>query len=164
MKPRLLFVMNSSRYFILNRLPLAKAAQAEGYEVGVAVPKDDIESCKTIEAAGITVYKWPLKRLGLGSFTTLWSLFRLFLIIRKFKPDIVHSLTIKPVIISGWLCRMLRIRMVVLVAGRGIAFQDPVLAPIATGLYRVALKSRKTYVCFQNEEDQTFFIEKRDCL
>ncbi len=160
MSGHLLFVMNSAKYFLLNRLPLAEAARKSGYRVSLAAPADDVESVQRIESAGVTFYEWSLVRKGLAPFSTAKSLLSLRKILKRANPSLVHSLTIKSVILSGIACRMSGIPMVTLVPGRGVAFDSKLLAPIARLLYAVALSDRSTQVCFQNREDRQFFIEK----
>ena len=157
---RLLFVMNSAHYFCLNRMGLAKAAQRDGWEVHVAVVQDDPKSCQEIIDAGMQLHPWQLSRRGFGILSTLQSLLKLWQLIHELKPDLVHSLTIKPVILSGLLCRFRQIPMVALIAGRGHSFDGPPwLRWMAKTLYSWALKGADTRVAFQNPSDRELFLE-----
>ena len=156
---KLLFVMNSAHYFVLNRLPLARAAKAAGYDVYLAVQSDDVESVARIEAEGITCLPFNLRRRGLNPFSTLASYRQLSRIFRDIQPDIVHGYTIKALVLSGILCRHRKIPFVGLIAGRGMAFNSTgwtgwCLKKLATALYRYIFASPHAAACFQNPDDQ----------
>lgn len=158
---RLLFVLNSSQYFVLNRMSLAKAAQGAGYEVAVAAVDDDADSTQAIRDAGMQFHVLSLSRRGFNPFSTarsLWSLFRIF---RRVQPDIIHAWTIKAIVLSGILARLMKLPMVALIAGRGHSFDGgPLLRNLAKGLYRIALGGKLTHVVFQNSDDLDYFIDQ----
>jgi len=66
----LLFVMNSTKYFYLNRFRLAQEAISSGYKVFLAAPKDDLCTLEKLEAIGVTVIDFPLSRRSLNPFGT----------------------------------------------------------------------------------------------
>ena len=57
---RLLYVVNEDWAFLLNRLPMARAAQKTGFEVHVATRVND--GARDIEAEGFTLHPIPLQR------------------------------------------------------------------------------------------------------
>lgn len=140
---------------------LALAAQRAGYEVHVAAVQDDSDSVDQIKEAGFSFHPFSLSRRGLNPFSTLHSLDRLLRIVRQVQPTLVHSLTIKSIVLSGIVCRMLGIPLIALIAGRGTSFDSSSLTrQIAKSLCHIALDAPLTRVCFQNPEDQAFFYEK----
>lgn len=152
--------MNSIHYFLLNRQGLARAAKQAGYTVHVAAVPDDEASLRQLEAEGFYFHPLPLCRQGFGPFGTLKTLRRLIQIIREVQPAIVHSLTIKPVILSGFICQFLRQPMVALIPGRGCSFSGSLLTrTLAQLLYKWSLRSPQTEVCFQNAEDHALFLQ-----
>ncbi|SCA63985.1 hypothetical protein SCG7086_BM_00050 [Chlamydiales bacterium SCGC AG-110-P3] len=156
---KLLFVMNSAHYFVLNRLPLAITAKKAGYDVYIAAQCDDAESVRRIESEGITYLPFNIHRKGLKPLSTLSSYRQLSNIFNEIQPDIVHGYTIKALVLSGILCRHRNIPFVGLIAGSGMAFnskglQGWILKQIAKNLYRYVFRSRQSVSCFQNRDDQ----------
>ena len=72
--PRLLFVANVSFSFIHNRLALAQAAQAAGYEVHVATRVWRAEDQERIQAAGMQLHPIDIGRGDSGLLYDLRSL------------------------------------------------------------------------------------------
>jgi glycosyltransferase involved in cell wall biosynthesis len=162
---KLLFVTNSARYFFHHRIRLAKFAKNKGFEIGVVAVTDSEEHKTKILAEGFQYFEIPLKRNSLNPFREIITFIKIGLHIVKFKPSILHSLTIKAVIYSGILCRILGVPMVGLIPGRGAAFITPgikgkFLRILATKLYRVALKTNTICPCFENQEDLEFFRQE----
>src|SRR5712671_4828520 len=108
---RIAYVVHPPEFFVSHRLPLALKAQAEGFDVVVITV--DNAAVETIRAAGIP---WRPMRLDAGGVNplrdliTALDLFRLF---RELKPDIVHNVTIKPVIYGTLAARFARVPRVI---------------------------------------------------
>lgn len=161
--PKLLFVVNQIDFFKSHRLPLALAAQAAGYEVHVATAAS--KGASEIGALGLTHHELPLQRKGLNPWSDLrllWSLFRLFL---RLRPEVLHLVTIKPVIYGGLVARCLRVPGVIMaISGFGFVFtQSGALARILRGLvmilYRLAIGGGRVRVIFQNPDDRDAFAK-----
>ncbi len=159
---KLLFVVNSVRYFVQHRLSLAKRASASGYEVSVAAEPDDPHSLELVRAARIGFFPLPQSPMRLDPVGELRSFLALRRVLRKLQPALVHSMTIKSVVYSGILSRALHTPMLALIPGRGTAFvsggaRGKVLKWTACTLYRLALRHVGSFVCFENMEDKAFF-------
>ena len=119
MKSILLFVINETSTFFSHRLSLAKSAQEMGYEVHVAAPKADVR----LSEHGFIYHPIKLDRKGLNPIheaRTICDLFRLY---RSIKPNIVHHVTIKPILYGGIAARLARVPAVVnAVTGLGYLF------------------------------------------
>ncbi|HLS51039.1 MAG TPA: glycosyltransferase, partial [Burkholderiaceae bacterium] len=97
--PRLLMVVNNPAFFLSHRLSIALAAQKAGFDVHVATPYD--RDVNTIRHYGLTHHTVQLTRSGMNPLVEglgVWRLWRLF---RRVRPDIVHAVTIKPVLYGG---------------------------------------------------------------
>jgi len=156
--PRLLFVVNNPAFFLSHRLPLALAAQRAGYDVHVATMAGD--SVSRIQAHGLTHHIIPMTRSGknpLQELRTVWSLYRLF---RQLRPDVVHLVTIKPVLYGGIAARLAGVpAMVSAISGLGFVFvakgaKASVVRQVVTVLYRLALGHRNSRIVFQNGNDR----------
>jgi len=163
MTARLLFVVNIPRFFLSHRLPLALAASAAGYDVHVATSDHDPENLERIRAAGLTVHPIPLAQHGrspLAEVRTVVALTRLY---HRLRPDLLHHVTIKPLLYGGIAARLTRRRAVIAaMSGLGRAFRDEHGQPRRPGpalrtALRIALPRRSTHLLFQNAEDLAVF-------
>jgi len=159
--PRLLFVVNQLGFFKSHRLPLALAAQAKGFQVHIATAPS--EAAAEMVALGLTHHAVPLQRGGfnpLSDLRLLWSLLYLFL---RLRPQVLHLVTIKPVIYGGIAARCLRLPSVIMaISGLGFVFIQKsglsrVLQTFVQQLYRLAVGGNRVRVIFQNQDDcETF--------
>ena len=85
---RLLYVVNEDWAFLLNRLPMARAAQKAGFEVHVATRVND--GTRAIEAEGFTLHPIPLRRGGISPLTAIPAILALRQITGRIKPDVAH--------------------------------------------------------------------------
>lgn len=166
MGPRkLLFVVNVPEFFLSHRLPVALAAKKEGYEVHVATAAgSDVEK---IRAHGLTHHVIPFARSGQHPLRELKTLLNLVRVFRELKPDLVHLVTIKPVLYGGMAARATRVRAVVAaVSGLGTVFiaKSPMgrlRRWLVTRMYRSAFKLPQLTVIFQNSNDRDMLLTSR---
>src|SRR5262249_48957549 len=85
---RLLYVVTEDYAFLLNRLPMARAAREAGYEVHVATRVD--KGAAAIEAEGFILHRIPFRRGGLSSYSAVPTIIALRRLKNRIKPDIVH--------------------------------------------------------------------------
>jgi glycosyltransferase involved in cell wall biosynthesis len=96
---------------------------------------------------------------------TLFQLLNLFL---KVRPDLVHLVTIKPVLLGGIAARMARVPAVVAaISGLGYVFLDRGWISrrrqqVVSTLYRIALGHSNLKVIFQNEDDRIALMRLAD--
>lgn len=153
--------MNSSHYFVANRLALASLLVQKGWKVSLAAHPDNKKSIQEITSKGVTFYPLPIQRQGLAPLSALISAKNLWTLLRKVQPDVVFSYTLKTIFFSGILCRILNIPYICLITGIGNAFTSyPQVTPL---LYRLALSHPTTKVCFQNSENKEFFLHNKIC-
>lgn len=103
----ILFVGNSAEYFLSHRLELAKALLQLGHKVTAILPGPVNPAVQqAITGVGLAVEEMPYHPAGMNPFRdgrTLWSLWRHF---RRQRPDVVHLLTIKPILLGGIAARL----------------------------------------------------------
>ncbi|NLC37077.1 MAG: glycosyltransferase, partial [Alcaligenaceae bacterium] len=155
---RLLFLVNNPAFFLSHRLPIAQAARDAGYEVHVATM--DGPSVPLIQEQGFTHHVVPMSRSGSKPWEELSSLVAFWRLFRRLKPDLIHAVTIKPVLYGGIAARLAGApAYVAAVSGLGFVFTrreggfDP-LRLAATLLYRLALGHRNSRVVLQNVSDR----------
>jgi len=153
-----LFVVTEDWYFCSHRLAQARAALAQGYEVSVATRVD--RHRQVMRDAGIRLIALRrLRRRSANPWREWLSLWELWGILRRERPDIVHLVALKPVIYGGIAARLTGIRVVAAIAGLGHLFaaRDAgarCLGALALRLFRLALGAAGTRVIVQNPEDR----------
>lgn len=162
MKPILLMVVNDPAFFISHRLPIAEGARRAGYSVHIATRSGD--HVREILSYGFYHYVLPLSRSGgnpLAEFRSLISIWRLCWSLR---PDILHLVTIKPVLYGGIAARLAPVKSVVVaISGLGFVFiangiRAKFLRGLINTLYWLALGKRNLRVVFQNPDDRQAFV------
>jgi len=158
MKQKLMFVVNVDWFFISHRLSIALAAQRCGYEVHVAAGLTNRSA--ELENYGFTVHALPLDRSGISVVSALRLTLELWRIFRLVRPDLVHLVTIKPVLFGGLAARLAGIGSVVAaVSGLGYVFvaRGPwaaVRRVLISAWYRLVFSNRNVVVIFQNTDDR----------
>ena len=161
---KLLYVVNEARFFLSHRLALGLAAVGRGDEVWVVTGPNTGEA--ELAQHGFKHVSVPLTRSGFTLFQEVAAYRALKQIYRRENPDLVHHVTIKPVIYGSLAARAAKIPAVVnAVPGLGFVFsrrglRAGVLRTLVTTLYRFAFANIHMRVIFQNSEDQREFVSQ----
>lgn len=164
MRNTILFLVNVDWFFVSHRLPIALEAIRAGHQVHLACSFTD--QADYLSSLGINLHELPLSRGGTGPWAELKTFWFIFQTIRKIRPDIVHCVTIKPMLYGGIAGRILGIPgRVASVSGLGYVFVSSGIKARAlrlgiSGAYRLALKSRNAKVIFQNPQDRDLLLSK----
>lgn len=159
---RLLVVVNSAEFFLSHRLRVALEARKGGFEVHIATPPG--QATGGITAAGFIHHEFALSRSGRSMFAELDSLVTLCRLFRKLRPDIVHLVTIKPVLYGGIAAQLTGVPSVVAaVSGLGFVFlaegsRAAFRRAVVGFLYRCAFRHKNLKVIFQNDVDRHSFL------
>lgn len=167
---RLLFVVNESHFFLSHRLPVAQAASAAGFEVHVAAPDDHVWAPDGFDVGELARYGFafhaiPLSRRGLNPLQDAGTFFSVLALLRRLEPDLVHLLTIKPVLYGGMAGRLAGTPALVAgITGLGHAFIARGLraSALRAGLrlaYRLAFGHQNCAIIAQNRADRAALIE-----
>ncbi|MCY7294345.1 glycosyltransferase family 4 protein [Alteromonas sp. a30] len=160
---KLLYFVSEDWYFCSHRLELAKAAVAKGYDVSILCNVNRHRS--VIEEAGIRVIPMDIDRANTGLLANLMLLLQVIKIFLKEKPDVVHNVAQKPVLmgtIAAHLCGAKRI--VNALGGLGFVFMSKttkakILKYVMSTLYKLLFNLRRTVLILQNRDDYQFFVE-----
>lgn len=145
-------------YFASHRLHLAKAALSAGFRVGVLTNVSKLGPY--IGHQGITLFDWTIRRRSFNPFTEFKSIRQLVSTYRRFKPDIVHHVALKPVIYGALAARLANVsRRVQALGGLGFVFTSRrfsarLLLPVIKWLYAIALAGERTRLIVQNKDDK----------
>lgn len=161
---RLLFVATVDWFFISHRLPLAIAARDAGYDVTVAAADTGVAQ-KIIEA-GLKFAPLPFARSSVNPLTEARTVFALLRLISRLKPDIVHNISLKPVLYGGIVTALLRTPLVVsAMTGFGHLFSKGTESGLAQRTIKRVLRSlwrrRGAVIILQNEDHAEFLINEQ---
>lgn len=127
-------------------------------EVYIALPKG--EFYEDLLAIGCKYIITQLDRHGTNPVKELKTVFGYKKIIKRIKPEIVFTYTIKPNVYAGMACAALNIPYVANITGLGTAVENPGLMQLLTvSLYKYGLRKAQK-VFFQNTENRDFFVKK----
>ncbi|MBS4046094.1 MAG: glycosyltransferase family 4 protein [Alphaproteobacteria bacterium] len=166
MARRLLIVVQEALFFTTHRLPVGLAMQKRGWAVHVAAPEDPAIAAR-LAAQGFIFHPIPLTRSRQNPLAELRLLLVLIGLYLKLRPDLLHLVSIKPVVWGGIAARLLRLPAVIhAITGLGYIFiqaedradrKTGLLRGLVAWLYRQALGYDRSMAIFQNPDDLAVF-------
>ncbi len=164
-KPTILFLVTDDWFFLIHRQALAEAAQAAGFQVLVATaPGPQVAK---IKALGFVHYPLKMRRASRNPMREVVGFFDLVSLYRRLKPDIVHQVSIKPIIYGSLAARLAGVPAVVnAVTGLGFVFiaggrLKKYLKNIIEMAYRVAGSHAPIRFLFENPDDRDHFLHRK---
>lgn len=160
---KILYVDNNPDFILSHRLPVLLAAQTRGWEVHVAAPEKP--SARDIEAKGFVFHPIRLNRSGMNPISEIMTIRCLSRLYRKLRPDLVHHISVKPVVYGGIAARLAKVPAVVnAFTGLGYAFiangpKGFALRRMIFFLSRLSFAHGHSVVLFQNEDDRRVFVD-----
>ena len=161
MKIKLLFVVNVDWFFISHRLIIAEEAMKKGFEVFVACK--DTGRSHEITDKGIEFIDLPFSRSGINPISEFSVLIKFYKIYNEIKPDIVHHITLKPIIYGTLISRLFKVKGIVnAVSGLGYNFtadRKGLVQKIMIRLLKIGFKRNNLTIIFQNDDDKKAFYD-----
>ncbi len=157
---RILYVVTEDWYFLSHRLPMALAAKDAGYEVHVATRLNAGKDA--IAAEGFIAHALDWERGSLSLSHSLGGVSALRRLLRELKPDILHNVALKSVLLGSIAALGLdRIAVVNSLTGLGILFiGEARVSVLKRKAVRYALqfllKRPRTTTIMQNPDDRAF--------
>ena len=161
-EPRILYVVTEDWYFLSHRLPMARAAKAAGYEVHVATRLNKGKAA--IEEEGFTPHALSWQRGSLSPTRSLAGVAELRRLLRALKPDILHNISLKPVLLGGIASLGLSsIAVVNSLTGLGTLFvgnhrKSELTRPLVVAALKALLKRPNVRTIVQNPDDKRFVL------
>ena len=150
-----MFVVNVDWFFISHRIALAENAIKKGYRVTL-VAKDTGKKEEIIKM-GIQFIDLNISRSGTNLFLELLLFLKLFSIYLFQRPNIIHHVTLKPVIYGSIVAKILKIKGVVnAISGLGYTFTGQrrgLVKNLMINLMKFAFNDKKFTMIFQNRDD-----------
>lgn len=155
----ILFIVNHNITIYQFRRELVERLVARGYAVTAALPV--IPETEKLKRLGCRVIDVPVERRGTNPAHDFKLMLKYCAILKREKPDLVLTYTIKPNIYGGMACQLLNIPYFCTITGLGTAVEGGgLLRRISLFLYRIGLrKARKVF--FQNGQNRRVFREAR---
>lgn len=164
LRPLVLYLVTEDWYFHAHRLSLARAAKRAGYTVAVATRVGHFGPA--IEAEGFQLIRLRWERGTLNPLRIGMELWEIANVYRKMKPDIVHHVSTKSIIL-GSTANLFCIRLPSINAftGLGLLFSSPrarerVLAAAVSFVLRRTLNKPQTITLLENEDDRRVVITR----
>lgn len=161
---KILFVVNVDWFFVSHRLPIALKAIEHGYDVHLACTFTDKRGF--LESLGINCHNISFSRSGSSLRCELNSIGSIRRLLKDIDVDVVHAVTIKPVIYTGFVLQSMAHRpaFVAAISGLGYVFTANTIRAKSTKLlvslmYKFALRSKRKMVIFQNTSDQAILSD-----
>lgn len=159
---KILIICNYSSGLYTFRGMLIQELVKRGHIVKAIVPETSDQNEKKAEENLKRLHcglkRIPMERRGMNPIHDLKLMKEYLKTVRKMRPDMVLTYTIKPNIYGGLVCRILRVPYAVNITGLGTAFQkDGMLKKMVTMMYKTALKRAKV-VFFENVENRDIMV------
>lgn len=146
---KIMIIGNSIDGFYSFRRELAAELKARGYEVILAFPEGGRTEFFALQ--GFRMVNVEMERHGVNPLHELGLLRSFWHLIRREKPDVVLTYTIKPNIYGGLVCRLARVPQLANITGLGTALAGQgVKQKLLMTLYRIGI-GKAACVFFQNE-------------
>lgn len=163
---KLLFIVNVDWYFQLHWLPRAIAAKKSGFDVIVATHFTAPSIRTELRKLGFSLVPLFLDRKSINPVNNLKTKQRIAKLVDRIQPDIVHSITVKPNVYSGFICSRRNLCQVMSVTGLGLTFSSKktkarLSKKIITRLYRKVAQNPNSHILFENEDDRALFSNLR---
>jgi len=164
---KLIIVVNELRFFLSHRLPIALAARDAGYEVHVASRLGTSSEIKQLNQESLQFHPISFRRSSTGLWQELKTLNELHRLYKEIQPNIVHHVTIKPVLYGTLAARWVGgIQILNAISGLGYLFiaqgwKSSIRKKILLWGYRAILNSKKVWILFQNPDDQALFAQHK---
>jgi len=165
LKPAIVFVGADASYMYSFRGPIIRHFVDAGYQVTIIATVGDGFEQEQYNLPEVELIDWALSKSHIGIVPNLTGFIRLIALLRRLKPVIVFSHTIKSVIFASLAASLLRIpRIVAMIPGLGFSFgnnhdrRNTFIKLAAHAGYKLSL-SRTNLIIFQNEDDRKLLID-----
>jgi glycosyltransferase involved in cell wall biosynthesis len=159
--PRLLYVGSEDWAFLTHRLPMARAAQAAGFEIHVATRVGD--GAAAIEREGFVLHAVPFARGRLSPFASLRTILALRRVHRQVAPDLVHRVAVQSTVLGGLAALGRPVAAVNAITGLGYTFisgslKARALRAAISALMRLLINRDCSVALVQNPDDRDMLL------
>ncbi len=149
-----LILTNSINGLYSFRRELIEELLQNSLNVTISAPNDT--RTNYFKDIGCNMIETNISRRGTNPISDSKLLINFLRIIKKSKPDVVLTYTIKPNVYGGIACRLTRTPQIANITGLGTAVENKgILQKITLALYKIGLKKSKC-IFFQNKQNMNF--------
>ena len=165
MKKIFMFV-NVDWFFYSHRLPIANASRE--HDINMFVFTDITDKEKNQTPSEYRMVQSPLTR----KLNNPWSLFSEFLsalsLIYREKPDVIHAVTIKPILFMGLIAKLTKTPFIAAISGFGPVMEQnnfikKLRFKMVLLIYRFIFSSETVNTICQNENDKNILLQHSLC-
>lgn len=157
-------LVNVSWFFLSHRLPLAVEAIHRGWAFHVGTRIHPADDRARLRSAGVNIHALRFARSGWAFIQDAYSIVQIWRLYRRLRPDIVHLVTLKPIIFGGLVARLAGIDSVV-AAVPGLGYSFTAKGPVARvrrnvilRLMKLSMRHPRSVVICQNPEDRDVLV------
>lgn len=158
---KIIYLVTEDWFFVSHFLPMARVAREIGLDVIVATRVN--RHAARLAAEGIRVIPMNVERKSLGIVDAVRNVAYAYKIIAHEKPDIVHCIALRPVLLGGIAAKLAGAKQLVLApTGLGHLWtEDGISVRLLRSVLRVVvggwLRGARTTYLFENEDDPREF-------
>ena len=166
MRPKILFLFSDDRFFWSHRLPVAKAALRDGYEVVIATVV--YSYARQIQEEGFRLIPLKMLRKAGSLFTEINAIRQIRAIYRSERPDILHHVAIKAVL-YGSVAALSQKQTPAVNALTGLGYlaastsrKATLLRFVVWNAFKFLLRRGNQWVLVENQQDKELLTEQLD--
>ena len=168
---KVVYIINHISFFISHILPIAKQAK-KNYKIFVIFGEPASLEMEKIAMKTFKKYKIGYKKISYSSSNInivieLLKLIKVFFVIKRIKPDIIHAVGNKAILFGGIVSRILSIQgLVIFVTGMGflysnkLNFKEIFIKKIIFFIKKFIFKHKNKIIVVENFDDYKFFLKK----
>lgn len=168
---KILILGNSTKSLFTHRAELLDELLLQKFQIVISTPIDDEnyvakkniknQMIQEMELKGVKHIETDIDRRGVNPIKDIFLILKYISIIKKEKPEIILSYTIKPNIYGGMVARFLGIEYINNITGLGTSLQgNGLLTKLLKQMYKISFKNSKC-IFFQNETNMNFFLNNK---
>jgi len=160
-KSKILFVCTQDWFFKSHFMPLAQAAVSQN-QFEVVLVTNISKHRKEIEQTKVRLIDFDLKRSSKNVFSAFLLLWNLILVLRKERPDIIHFLALKPILLGGLAAFFVpKSAAIYHLTGLGYLAESKsrivaLIRNISFWLITMFLRRKKSWLIIENPDDLAF--------
>ena len=163
MQKKILYLVTEDWYFWSHRLSLAEASRNLGFEIIIVTRAGNFS--ERIKAKGFNLVPLKIHRTVVSPVKEIATLIKLVRIYRKTKPDLVHHISLKPVLtgsVAAWIAGVPHI--VNAYTGLGYifisrSFTSRILSIFFSSMLSLLLQRERYYSIVQNQDDKKDLLQ-----
>ena len=167
---KILYLINHRPFFVSHRLPIALNMKSNGHEVHLLTGKSNDRNMEKYAAKQLKKNEIKSNVLEFNSantnlFKSIKTFFHTYKFIKKLNPDLIHTASMKAIILSGLCCLLIKKPIVIAFSGFGYIFTESEnlktqsLKFIIEFLLRIIFINRKKHIIVQNKFDFNYLLK-----